>query len=45
MFDYYCFVIFYEVLEDYASDVVYPQDCFGNYGSFKVPYKFQDYLL
>ena len=34
------FVILPEVWESYASCLVFvPQDCFGNSGSFMVPYK------
>ena len=39
-FDYCSFVVLSEVWEGYASCfVLYPQDCFDNYGSFMVPYK------
>ena len=39
-FDYYSFVILSEIGEGYASSsVLFPQDCFGNPGSFLVPYK------
>ena len=35
-----------EVRESYASFLVFvPQDCFGNSGSFGVPYTFLDCLL
>ena len=38
-FDYYSFVVLSEVWEGYASSfVLFLQDCFGNSGSFKVPY-------
>ena len=37
------FVILTEVWESYASCLVFvPQDCFGNSGSFMVPYAFLD---
>ena len=35
------FVVLSEVQEDYTScSVLFPQNCFGNSGSFMVPYKF-----
>ena len=35
-----------EVWEDYASCfVLFPQDFYGNSGSFMVPYKILDYLF
>ena len=35
-----------EVWEVYAFNfVLFPQDCFGHYGSFVVPNKFYDYLF
>ena len=38
------FVILFEVWESYASCLVFVlQDCFGNSGSFMIPYKFLDY--
>lgn len=44
--DYCSFVILSEVWEIFASSLVFvPQDCFGNSGSFIVPYKFMDYLF
>ena len=40
------FVIMPEVWESYASCLVFvPQDCFGNSGSFVVPYKFLNCLF
>ena len=40
------FVILPEVWESHASCLVFvPPDCFGNSGSFMVPYKFLDCLL
>ena len=40
------FAILPEVWEIYASCLVFvPQDCFGNSGSFMVPYKFLDCLF
>ena len=37
------FVLLPKVWESYASCLVFvPQDCFGNSGSFVVPYKFLD---
>ena len=40
-FDYCSFVVLSEVWEGYASSfVLFPQDCFGNSGSFVVPDKF-----
>ena len=45
-FDCCSFVVLPEVWEGYAfSFVLFPQDCFGNSGSFMVPYKVQDYLF
>ena len=39
-------VIVPEVWESYTSCLVFvPQNCFGNSGSFVVPYKFLDYLF
>ena len=40
--DYCTFVILSEVWESYASWLFFflPEDCFGNSGSFIVPYKF-----
>ena len=43
--DYCSFVILYEVWESYGSCFFFffffsPQDCFSNFGSFVVPYKF-----
>ena len=39
--DDYDFVVSSEVWESYASFFVFvPQNCFGNLGSFEVPYKF-----
>ena len=40
------FVVFLEVWESYASCLVFvPQNCFGNSGSFVVPYKCLDCLF
>jgi len=40
-FDYCSFVVLSEAWESYASSfVLFPQSCFGNSGSFVVPYKF-----
>ena len=40
-FDYYSFIVESEVWEGYSSSfVLFSQDCFGNSGSFVVPYKF-----
>ena len=39
-------IILPEVWESYASGLVFvPQNCFGNSGSFVVPYKFLDGLF
>ena len=39
------FVVLSEVWEAYASCfILFPQDCFGNSGSYMVPYKFSDYF-
>ena len=39
--DYYSFVILSDVWGIYASCLAFvPQDCFGNFGCFMVPYKF-----
>ena len=44
-FDYCSFVVLSEVWEGYASCfVLFPQDCFGNSGSFMVSCKFYDSL-
>ena len=44
--DHCSFVIFSEVWEIYTSCLVFfPQNCFGNSGSFMVPYKFLDCLF
>ena len=43
--DYCNFVVLSEVWELCLLLCFFPQDCFGNYGSFMVPYKFQDYLF
>ena len=44
--DDYSFVILTEVWESYGSCLFFvPQDCFGNTGSFIVPYTFLDYLF
>ena len=45
-FDYCSFVVLLEVWEGDASCfVLFLQDCFGNYGSFVVPYTFLGYLF
>ena len=45
-FDYCGFVVLSKVWDGYASCfALCPQDCFGNSGSFMVPYEFKDYFL
>ena len=45
LFDNYSFVVLSEVWEGYASSfVLFPQDRFGNSGSFVVPCEFYDYM-
>ena len=44
-FDYYNFVVLSNILKGYTLRfVLFPQGCFGNSGSFGVPYKFQEYF-